>query len=731
MEIRFKFRSSPDFDTLDIGPMSSVSILELKSRIVSKKRLGSCLDFDLVFSDAVSGLEFTDENARISAGSSVIVRRVPATSKSKPSPSLWDLDVAAGNIGSGDALNIAEPPILDFGVIETDDFGVDLCPPPAANIVDYQKLPFNNNEKKDSLARRCAAEVPVWGDKPGATLATQSYPKGFNVNERSTLPMHAKPITMEQTEMIRLGAINNTAMRRFEMPLELKCSLCALYLKEAVMIPCCQHSFCEKCIRLALIQNSRCPMCSSSKCKPEDLLPNLSLRQAIERFHLQNGLENDLDRYAPDSESGIQETPRDFHLNRCATKVTAGLPGTTKCDQPALENCIEFQGENEPLKIAGANEEGDERIIIAPGRPNKGFRTCYNCGSPDHLIRECPAGASSAASSHVGSWSGNVPFQGVAPAYAPQYWPGNPPPGRPLYDMYCGPEAMMYNANMAAATPFAMPPYAPMFSGYPRGSMNFGNMVPIPGINAQQMNQTNPVGLMGCSKQQGSHNDTFESGPMNFGNKAPLSGINAHQMNQTNPLGPMGCAKQQGDHSGTYERREVSDRNHNVNRQLDDSKRGPNYSDDSFTRRSEKNYRSHERSDDDDRYSNGKRQERKPRSSEGGRNVRDVQLDRSTSEKVASARKIQERRHGSSYRHSKRSDDREKHNDSSPIRHHSNKERTHKRRTEHDRRSDRELYSRSGSGLESSYSHGDGRPRWEEPGHRSRHSKKDSESTEI
>ena len=52
-----------------------------------------------------------------------------------------------------------------------------------------------------------------------------------------------------------------------------------------------------------LVEKARCPKCFSTKCKVEDLLPNLSLRQAIERFLksqiLINGSENALHRYAP------------------------------------------------------------------------------------------------------------------------------------------------------------------------------------------------------------------------------------------------------------------------------------------------------------------------------------------------------------------------------------------------------------------------------------------------
>nr|XP_024377086.1 E3 ubiquitin ligase PARAQUAT TOLERANCE 3-like isoform X3 [Physcomitrium patens] len=69
-----------------------------------------------------------------------------------------------------------------------------------------------------------------------------------------------------------------------EPPPELKCPLCGTIFKDAVMIPCCQYSFCDKCIRDELIAKGKCPQCESTKFKNDDLLPNINLRQAIDRF---------------------------------------------------------------------------------------------------------------------------------------------------------------------------------------------------------------------------------------------------------------------------------------------------------------------------------------------------------------------------------------------------------------------------------------------------------------
>ena len=44
-----------NFDSVDIDGRPSISIRDLKSKIVHDKKLNICHDFDLVFSDAVTG----------------------------------------------------------------------------------------------------------------------------------------------------------------------------------------------------------------------------------------------------------------------------------------------------------------------------------------------------------------------------------------------------------------------------------------------------------------------------------------------------------------------------------------------------------------------------------------------------------------------------------------------------------------------------------------------------
>ncbi|PQM37812.1 E3 ubiquitin ligase PARAQUAT TOLERANCE 3-like [Prunus yedoensis var. nudiflora] len=55
MAVQFKFRSSMNFDSVDIDGRTSISIRDLKSKIISHKNLNICQDTDLVFSDAITG----------------------------------------------------------------------------------------------------------------------------------------------------------------------------------------------------------------------------------------------------------------------------------------------------------------------------------------------------------------------------------------------------------------------------------------------------------------------------------------------------------------------------------------------------------------------------------------------------------------------------------------------------------------------------------------------------
>ncbi|CAI9775512.1 unnamed protein product [Fraxinus pennsylvanica] len=418
MSIRFKFRSSVNFDTVDIDGRDSISVRELRAKILNRKTLGAARqqqhDFDLVFLDADSDQDYKDDNFQIRSGSSVIVKRVPAGTV--PSVMVPPIETVK-DLGTKDSCqkNPVSKPVDEF-----DDFGADFCPTPDANFPDFDlefdKNNFWSSEKQDIIGLRLGCQ------KLESSDLNQAHPiaSNQNGNERNNLQ---EPTVEEQMKMAKLTTANLVALQSTNLPLELMCSLCNTFFKDAVMIPCCPHSFCEKCIRLALIEKGRCPKCFSSKFKVEDLLPNLSLRHAIEHCLesqlLADGLENAMEKYAPGGEGNF-------------------------------------------LAHTGYKKRG---------------RNCYTCGSPDHLMRDCPL-----ASSLHPFQPGNGAFHGGVPGYPQPYWNDSMLPFRPYANMYSNPSAMPFNVSMFPVTPFAVPPYITSMGvglhGH-GGNMGMGGMGPV------------------------------------------------------------------------------------------------------------------------------------------------------------------------------------------------------------------------------------------------------------
>ncbi|THU48046.1 hypothetical protein C4D60_Mb09t22110 [Musa balbisiana] len=69
-----------------------------------------------------------------------------------------------------------------------------------------------------------------------------------------------------------------------DLPPELNCPLCKKVMKDAVMSSkCCFASFCDKCIRDHFITKSMC-ICGAKHLVADDLIPNVTLREAINSF---------------------------------------------------------------------------------------------------------------------------------------------------------------------------------------------------------------------------------------------------------------------------------------------------------------------------------------------------------------------------------------------------------------------------------------------------------------
>ncbi|XP_010261934.1 PREDICTED: E3 ubiquitin-protein ligase RBBP6-like isoform X2 [Nelumbo nucifera] len=315
MAVRFKFRSSVDFDSVDIDGRPSISIRDLRSKILQKKNLKICEDFHLDIADADTGEEYKDESFLVPSGSSVIIKRVPA---GRSTPSSLPPISSVKNLVTKQTNFVVKigPSSTNIDMDNFDDFGVDLCPSPEepslSSDSDVDKMNHVTSGKADSKVPRCIEPSVIRFQNPEPSDLSEASPTGPNHHDAEENKSQTK-LKSKVEEQKKLDGVFNTsspALPNTDLPSELRCSLCNTIFKEAVMIPCCQHSFCDKCIRLVLIEKARCPKCLSSKCRVENLLPNVSLRQAIEHFLesqiLISGSDNIIPKYAPDGESAIQ-----------------------------------------------------------------------------------------------------------------------------------------------------------------------------------------------------------------------------------------------------------------------------------------------------------------------------------------------------------------------------------------------------------------------------------------
>lgn len=315
MAIRFKFRSSVNFDSIDIEGRPSISVRDLRSKIVQHKNLHISQDLDLIFSDFVTGQVFDDDNFQISSGSSIIIKRVPAGSARSIFTGCIN---SAENSGVKDSnpIGVIASHCANVEVDDFDDFGVDLCPVPETSVFDCDLEIGNDDciigEKSNIEVPRCLEPFILRCQKLEASDLSEAIPKdmahhGFEGDVSRT---ELKPKVDEHKKLEMVVNTNTPSLQNNDLSSELKCFLCDSFFKDAVMIPCCQHSFCEKCIRAVLVEKARCPKCYSTKCKVEDLLPNVSLRQAIDHFLESqipiSGSDNAFHGHAPDGESGIQ-----------------------------------------------------------------------------------------------------------------------------------------------------------------------------------------------------------------------------------------------------------------------------------------------------------------------------------------------------------------------------------------------------------------------------------------
>ncbi|KAF3505047.1 hypothetical protein F2Q69_00041822, partial [Brassica cretica] len=269
MAIYYKFKSARDYDTIAMdGPFISVGIL--KDKIFETKHLGSGKDLDIVLSNAQTNEEYLDEAMLIPKNTSVLIRRVPGRPRitviTAPEPRIENkvehVQAEASNS------HVAEPSAAKYKVDEESKLQA-LIDTPA---LDWQRQGQDNFGAGRGYGRGMNGRM---GGR-GFGMERKTPPPGYICHRCNVPGMDAFEKEME--------GLPSTTRSVGELPPELKCPLCKEVMKDAALTSkCCFQSFCDKCIRDHIIAKSKC-VCGETDVLADDLLPNKTLRDAINRI---------------------------------------------------------------------------------------------------------------------------------------------------------------------------------------------------------------------------------------------------------------------------------------------------------------------------------------------------------------------------------------------------------------------------------------------------------------
>ncbi|XP_055702927.1 uncharacterized protein LOC129801679 isoform X2 [Phlebotomus papatasi] len=285
MSVHYKFKSALDFDTITFDGLH-ISVADLKKAIIQQKRIGKIADFDLQITNAQTKEEYTDDTTLIPKNTSLTIARIPLAIQPKKQ---WEPSMEKGStVKMHVEQERAHVDLSRINGSEEDKINAMMMQSTADyDPTNYQKIRGSNQTGDVPINYRCFK-----CHKPGHWIKNCPLIGSTDMTEmKRNTGIPRSFIEQQQNETFQQSVLTPLVEKTQEVPEDLICSICKDLFTDAVMIPCCGSSFCDECVRTALLESedNECPDCHEKGSSPGSLIPNRFLRNSVNSFKNETG----------------------------------------------------------------------------------------------------------------------------------------------------------------------------------------------------------------------------------------------------------------------------------------------------------------------------------------------------------------------------------------------------------------------------------------------------------